>query len=156
MKTPTEIVELVDRLLDDHIYSEIADLLNGRGLHPGGAARSGRDQAAFDEKRVAYLAHTYGLRPRRERLRDRGMLTKAELANRLGIHESTVVHWARHGILKRHAYNGHAYLYEDPGPNPPTKHCSRWDRLADRAQAISAGLDDGASSRLNQTGRGAV
>jgi len=156
VKTRPEIVHLVDRLLDDHVYSEISGLLNGRGLHPGGAARSGRARAAFDEKRVAYLAHMYRLRSRRDRLRDRGMLTKAELANRLGIHESTLVCWARHGIVKRHAYNGHAYLYEDPGPNPPTKHCSRWHRLADRAQAISAGLDDGASTRSNQTERGVV
>ena len=32
------IVALVDQLLDDHVYVEIADLLNARGLHPGGSA----------------------------------------------------------------------------------------------------------------------
>jgi DNA invertase Pin-like site-specific DNA recombinase/DNA-binding CsgD family transcriptional regulator len=156
VKTPTELVELVDRLLDHHIYSEIADRLNERGLQPGGAARSGREHAVFDAKRVAYLAHTHGLRSRRDRLRDRGMLTKAELANRLGIHEHTVVPWAEHGIVKRHAYNGHAYLYEDPGSNPPTKHCSRWDRLADRALAISTRSDHETSTGSDRTGRGVV
>ena len=30
----------------------------------------------------------------------------------------------------------HAYLYEVPDPNLPSKHCSRWDRLADRAAAL--------------------
>jgi hypothetical protein len=136
VRTPPTIVALVDRLLDNHIYSEIAAILNEQGLHPGGAARPGRQDARFTEHRVAYIVHRYGLRSRYERLRERGMLTKRELAKRLGIHEGTVVPWAEHGIVKRHAYNGHFFLYEDPGLTPPTKHCSRWDRLVDRAAAI--------------------
>ena len=39
MKTPPPIVALVDQLLDDHIYAEIADMLNEKGLRPGGSAR---------------------------------------------------------------------------------------------------------------------
>ena len=34
--------------------------------------------------------HTYGLRSRYDRLRQRGMLNKKEMADRLGIHEQTV------------------------------------------------------------------
>ena len=138
VKTPSEFVTLVDQLLDDHVYSEIADLLNGQGLRPGGSARRGHQNARFTAKRVAYLVHAYGLRSRYDRLRDRGMLAKKEMADRLSIHEHTLVHWAKHGIVTRHAYNGHAYLYEDPGPNPPTKHCSRWNRLADRATVVQS------------------
>jgi DNA invertase Pin-like site-specific DNA recombinase len=134
--TPLKIVELVDKLLDDHIYSEIADLLNEQGLRPGGSARRGRSDARFTALRVAYLAHGYGLRSRYDRLRDRGMLTKREAAARFGIHEATLIRWAEHGIVTRHAYNAHAYLYEAPGPNPPSKQCSRWNRLVDRAVAI--------------------
>ena len=47
--TPPMIVALVDQLLDDHVYVEIADLLNARGLHPGGSARPpacGRESGA--------------------------------------------------------------------------------------------------------------
>ena len=58
------------------------------------------------------------------------------MAARLGIHESTLVRWAEYGIVTRHAYNAHAYLYEAPDPNLPAKHCSRWDRLADRAATL--------------------
>lgn len=141
VKTPTEIVELVDRLLDHHIYDEIADILNARGLRPGGAAWPGRDGDRFTAARVQYIVHTYGLRPRLERLRARGLLTKKELAGRLGIHVSTLSSWVRHGIIKAHAYNGHAWLYEEPSAHP-TKHCSRWDRLSDRA----------ATSRASQSG----
>jgi len=137
VKTSPTIVELVDKLLDDHIYSEIADLLNDKGLRPGGAARCGKQGARFTALRVAYLAHEYGLRSRYDRLRDRGMLTKEEMAGRLGIHVSTLVSWAEHGIVTRHAHNAHAYLYDDPGPNPPIKQCSRWNRLVDRAAVIT-------------------
>jgi len=136
VKTPPEIVKLVDELLDDYIYSEIAEQLNDRGLHPGGSARKGRHNARFDAQRVGYIVNAYGLRPRYDRLRDRGMLTKQELAERLGVHEHTVAAWAKHGIVIRHAHNGHHYLYEDPGLHPPTKHSSRWDLLADRTYVI--------------------
>lgn len=136
VKTQPKLVDLVDKLLDDHIYSEIADLLNERGLRPGGSARRGQADARFTALRVAYLVHRYGLRPRYERLQDRGMLTKEEAAASLGIHESTLNRWVEHGIVVRHAYNGYAYLYEPFGPNPPVKHSSRWDQLTDRAAAI--------------------
>lgn len=132
VKTPSEIVELVDKLLDDHMYNEIAEDLNARGLRPGGSAWPGRSGSRFTAARVQYIVHTYGLRLRRDRLRARGLLTKKELAGRLGIHESTLTSWVKHGIIKAHAYNGHAWLYEEPA-NPPAKHCSRWDRLSDRA-----------------------
>ena len=142
VKTPAEIVALVDQLLDKHIYAEIAALLNDQGLRPGGAARPGCHGARFTATRVAYLVHRYGLRSRYDRLRARGMLTKKELAARLGVHEHTLVQWAEHGIVTRQAYNGQAYLYEDPGPNPPTRHCSRWHPLAARAAVIRTNTTD--------------
>ncbi len=132
VRTPSEVVELVDRLLDDHVYDEISEILNARGVRPGGAARPGRSGARFTAKRVQYIVHTYGLRSRVERLRARGLLTKKELAARLGIHQSTLTTWAKHGIIQAYAYNGHAWLYEEPSTRP-IKHCSRWDRVSDRA-----------------------
>jgi hypothetical protein len=140
IQTPSEVVELVDKLLDDHTYSEIADILNEQGLHPGGSARPGRSDARFTALRVAYLVHEYNLRLRCDRLRDRGMLTKSEAAARLGIHEETVVRWAKYGLVTRHAYNGHAWLYELPDPNMPVKHSSRWDRLVDRSPAVKSAM----------------
>ena len=72
VKTPSEIVELVDRLLDDHLYAEIAEILNARGLRPGGSAWPGRRGTRFTALRVQYIVHTYGLRSRFDRLRARG------------------------------------------------------------------------------------
>jgi hypothetical protein len=120
-KTPPNIVRLIDKLLDDHTYPEIADILNAQRMQPGGSARRGRGDARFTSKRVGYIAHEYGLRSRYERLRERGMLTRTEAATLLGIHEITLVSWAKHGIVKRHPFNAHANLYEVPGPNKPVK-----------------------------------
>jgi DNA invertase Pin-like site-specific DNA recombinase len=135
VKTSPEVVELVDTLLDNYTYPEIADILNMRGIRPGGSVRRGRSDARFTALRVAYLAHEYALRARYDRLRARGMLTRQEAASRLGICESTLIRWVEHGLVARHAYNAHAYLYEASGSNPPVKHCSRWDRLIDRVAA---------------------
>jgi DNA invertase Pin-like site-specific DNA recombinase len=147
VKTSPEIVELIDRLVDDHLDDQIAEILNARGMQPGGAAWPGRDGAQFTGARVRYIVHTYGLRSRRDRLRARGLLTKKELAARLGIHEATLTRWVSHGIIKARPYNGHAWLYEEP-PEQPKKHCSRWDRLADRAAVIRASRDRDQRPRL--------
>ena len=150
IKTPPEAVALVDELLDNHIYGDIAEEFNARGVRPGAAAAPGHEEERFCAKRVAYIVRAYGLRSRYDRLRDRGMLTKNEMADRLGIHEQTLVSWAKHGIVNRHAYNAHAFLYEDPGPEPPAKHCSRWDRLANRPRVNHAGKAAGQESSPRQ------
>lgn len=152
VKTKPAIVELVDKLLDDHVYADIARILNEQGLNPGGSARRDRKDDRFTTKRVAYLANEYKLRPRYDRLRARGMLTRKELADRLRIHECTVVQCAKHGIVIGHPYNGHFSLFEDPGSNPPVKHCSRWDRLAGRAVAIQGENDVGSNHSHVTTG----
>jgi len=152
VRTQPKIVALVDQLLDDHIYSEIAHILNEQGLRPGGSARPGRRDARFTALRVAYLIHEYRLRSRYDRLRERGLLTSKEAAATLGIHEATLLAWVKHGMVRRHAYNAHAYLYERPGPNGPVKHCSRWDQLVDRAAAGTAE----ASKPAHQIGGGVV
>jgi hypothetical protein len=149
IRTPPRLVEMVDKLLDTHIYSEIADIFNKQGHRPGGSARPGHRDARFTALRVSYLVHEYNLRSRYDRLRARGMLTKSEAAARLGIHEATLVRWAEYDLVKRHAYNAHAWLYELPDPKLLGKHCSRWDRLVDRATALN-------SKRSNQIERGAV
>jgi DNA invertase Pin-like site-specific DNA recombinase len=139
VKTQPKIIELIDSLLNDHTDPEIADRLNEQGLRPGGSVRPGCSDLVFTPLRVGYLVHRYGLRSRYDRLRDRGMLTAQEAAARLGIHEATLVTWARHRLVVRHAYNAHAFLYELPQPLPPIKHSSRWDRLADRVAAVRNG-----------------
>jgi len=138
IKTSPEIVKLVDELLDDYTCSEIAEILNEKGLRPGFSVRKGRANNTFTVKKVNYLVHQYNLRMRRDRLRDKGYLNAKEMAEMLGIHQLTVVAWAKAGILKRHAYNGHFFLYEPPDENTPKKQCSRWNTLADRVLKMNA------------------
>ncbi|MBP0640208.1 recombinase family protein, partial [Cupriavidus sp. AcVe19-6a] len=146
VKTRPEVLELIDNLLDSHTCSQIADILNEQAIRPGGSIRPGKADLRFTALRVSYLAQRNGLRCRFDRLRDRGMLTKPEAAARLGIHESTLLRWMEHGLVTRHAYNDHAYLYEVPTSSPPVKHSSRWDRLIDRAAAVSVTTESKSST----------
>jgi len=133
VKTPRELVEAIDTLLDDHVYDEIAEILNERGIRPGGSAWTGRGDRSFTRQRVQYVVHAYHLRSRHDRLRERGMRTAAEMAQHLGISVCTLARWAEHGLVTRHAYNGHSFLYEVPAGAPPVKAPSRWSTLSDRA-----------------------
>jgi DNA invertase Pin-like site-specific DNA recombinase len=137
VKATPELIALVDKFLDELTYPEIAERLNARGLRPGGSVRLGKAEARFTALRVSYLVNAYGLRPRYERLRARGLLTKQEAAARLKIHAATLISWAKHGMVTRYAYNAHAYLYDLSDPKSLAKHCSRWDRLVDRAAGKS-------------------
>jgi DNA invertase Pin-like site-specific DNA recombinase len=135
VKTNPAIIELIDKLLDDHIFSEIAEILNDQGYRPGSVARRDKRDARFTTKRVNYLVRQYKLRPRYDRLRERGMLTSREAAVRLNVHEHTLSRWAEHGLVTAHAYNGHYYLYELPDSDLPQKQSSRWNQLVDRVAA---------------------
>src|SRR5580693_3690319 len=94
----------------------------------GPQARSDPDTLTRASRRCESLnlAKMYKLRPRFDRLRDRGLLTQREAATRLKIRELTLVAWANAGIIARYAYEAQAYLY-DMASKLPAKHSSRWD-----------------------------
>ncbi len=106
-KTNPEIVQEIDRLLDDHTQQEVADLLNDKGLTPT------RSQS-FTASKVANLRYAHKLKSRYRRLRDRGYLTTRELANKLHVGWMTIRQWGRHGLLRAHRYGDRLRLYEDP------------------------------------------
>ena len=71
---------------------------------------------------MARLARTYHLKPRYDRLRERGMLTQHEMANALQVTPHTVKIWLRRGLLRGHAYSDkNECLYEPPGDERPRK-----------------------------------
>lgn len=114
----------VDRLLDEHSYEAIANILNARGLVSGYGK-------PFRGRMIARLAIEYRLKSRFDRLRERGMLTLDEMAERLGISTRHVKIWRAAGLLHAHLCNDkNEYLYEDPGPNPPRS--ARGVRLSKR------------------------
>ena len=114
-KTAREVVEEVDRLLDHYTDQEVAEQLNAQGL------RSGTGQQ-FSRLIVRDVRLTYGLTDRFTRLRRSGLLTRVEMAQRLGVSLSTVKNWRCRGLLPCQLANDRGeYLYEPPGANPPVK-----------------------------------
>jgi hypothetical protein len=82
---------------------------------------------------VARVRDHYHLKPRYERLRERGLLTLEEVARTLGVSTATAKQWRLAGLLRAHAYNDkNQYVYEPPGPVAPTRYgwkgLTRWKR----------------------------
>jgi len=68
------------------------------------------------------LRREYQLKPRYDRLREKGLLTLEEMSARLDISPQCVITWRNHGLLRGYPVNDRDdWLYEDPGPNPPRK-----------------------------------
>jgi hypothetical protein len=125
-QTSPEVVAEIDRLLADYTDVQIARVLTERGF------RSGTGKPV-DIMMVARVRDHYHLPGRYERLRERGLLTLAEVASALHISTATAKHWRRAGLLRAHAYNDkNQYLYEPPGADAPARYAakgiSRWDR----------------------------
>ena len=105
-KTDPEVVAQIDHLLDTLTEGQIACELNRRGYRSGTGA-------AFSLRIVWKIRRTYQLKTRYDRLREAGMLSLGELANRLGVCTATINRWRRHGLLRAHAYNDkNQHLYE--------------------------------------------
>ncbi len=115
-RTPPEILAAIDELLDQHTSGETAVILNQRGLHSGTGE-------PFHQKMLDQIIRAYRLRSRRQRLRDTGMLTLAEIAKAHGVANNTIKKWRRAGIVSAQRYNDKGeYLYHPPDPaNPPDR-----------------------------------
>jgi hypothetical protein len=125
-RTNPEVVAEIDRLLEEYTDIEIARALNERGFH----SKAGKP---VDIMMVARVREQYELKPRYERLRERGLLTLDEVAHVLGISMATAKQWRLAGLLRAHAYNDkNQYLYERPGPDAPARYTwkgiTRWIR----------------------------
>jgi hypothetical protein len=113
--TPAEVVREIDRLMDGHTDKEIVGILNGRGTRSG-------EGKTFSRRIIARLRRDYQLRPRYDRLREKGLLTIEEISERLKVPSLRVRIWRQHGLLKAYPANDKdAWLYEDPGPDPPRR-----------------------------------
>lgn len=104
---------MVDELLNDHTYSEIATILGNRGFKSGQSHR-------IDGRIVAGITHSYRLKTRYSRLRVSGKLTADEVAILLNVTVATVRRWGKKGTIKTYPYNDrNGRLYEHPGVNSP-------------------------------------
>jgi len=114
-KNPAYIVAEVDRLLDDYTHGQIAAILSHKGMHTV-------DGKPLTRLNIRYIQETYGLASRYDRLRNRGMLTMAEIGERLNIAPATVKGWNQAGFLMSHPYNDkNECLFEPPGDDAPVR-----------------------------------
>ena len=114
-KNPAYIVAEVDRLLEDYTHREIAAILTHKGMHTV-------DGRPLTRTSIRYIQEAYGLVSRYDRLRNRGMLTMAEVGKRLNIAPATVKGWNQAGLLTSHLYNDkNECLFEPPGQDAPVK-----------------------------------
>jgi DNA invertase Pin-like site-specific DNA recombinase len=110
--TPAAVIDEIDRLLNDHTVLKIATIMNERGVKSGGGA-------SFNSRLVTRLACTYDLKPRYDRLRERGLLTLQEMADSLQVTTTTIKRWLQRGLLRGHPYSDkNECLYEPPGNQP--------------------------------------
>lgn len=118
--TPPEVVEAIDTLLEDHCQGEIAEILVQRGLRTGYGK-------PFTLQRVQRVCRDHGLKPRYRRLRERGLLTYGELAERLGVSPATLRVWRRRNLLSGIPWNDrNECLFEMPD-NPPVKYKHKFE-----------------------------
>jgi len=127
-KLDPAVVAEVDRLLDDHTDSEIADTLHAAGYEPPVGER-------FSIWMVWKIRKAHQLESRFDRLRRQGMLTLDEMAERLDVHPQTVKDRAARGQLASVAYNDKGErLYAPPVP-PTSTPCAKCGKpIAERAE----------------------
>jgi hypothetical protein len=129
------VIQEIDRLLDDYTEEETAPMLNAEGF------RSGTGQP-FRRSLVFRLRKTYKPVDRFTRLRNAGVLTLVEMAQRLNLCSRTVKDWRDLGLLRAHRYNDRGEcLYELPGPDLPRK--GVWGLRKYRAGEVSSNRAEG-------------
>lgn len=79
-QTPKPVIEQIDALLEDHTDGQAATILNEQGVSTGTGGR-------FDGHAIDWVRRRWGLKSLRERLRDKGMMSVAEMARHLGMRE---------------------------------------------------------------------
>jgi len=103
----------IDQLLDHYNHGEIANILNSKGYRTGPGVN-------FDGAAVCRIRRSYSLKSRYQRLRDRGLLTLSEIAEKLRVSDNTIRRWQERGLIQAYVYDDHNNrLYEDPGPIGP-------------------------------------
>jgi len=114
-KTPTEVIEAMDQLLDEYTTGQISEILNKRSFSPGRGEK-------FTPRSVYQICRDYSLKTRKERLLEKGFLTFEEMAERMNVSAGTIKVWRRHGMLKAYPYNNkNECLFEPPAEGSPTK-----------------------------------
>lgn len=108
-QTKPELLQEIDRLLDQFTLGQVAVELNQRGWRTS-------LQRPFSAQRINGLCRYRGLKGRQQRLQDRGLLDSHAIAQLVGTKPTLVDYWREQGLLKGVPLNDkHEYMYERPG-----------------------------------------
>ena len=114
-KTPDDVIEMIDQLLDDHTCAPIADILNTRQAPHGGIA------SPWTGDHVARYCHERGLRSHYQRLRDTGLLTLDEIAQQLTAHTQSIKRWHKLGLITGQQADDRGIFLYHRGQARPTR-----------------------------------
>ncbi len=112
-QTPQATIDLIDQLLDEHTYREVAGILTQRGITSG-------EGNAFTTVRLRAHCDRYRLRSHYQRLRETGLLTLDEIARELGAHPSSIKRWYRLGLITGRLADDRGTCLYHPGQARPT------------------------------------
>ncbi|MFQ5530281.1 MAG: recombinase family protein [Gemmatimonadota bacterium] len=112
--TPDSTLRQIDALLEEHTDSEVATILNERGLKTGADGR-------FSAERIRWFRFAKGFKSLKQRLLDKGWLTTQQYADKLGVHYATIKAWRDKGLIHARMCNDRGQWLFDPRDNhPPT------------------------------------
>lgn len=130
-KATSEVIEVIDKLLENHTDGEIAKKLNEQCLISGWGK-------AFTPKIILRLKRNYNLKSFYERLRSRGLLNAEEMGKILDIKPSVVKSWRQKGILTGVPYTDRPdFLYENIGDKLPVKGTRKCQRISGKLKVIT-------------------
>lgn len=110
-KTRDEIIRKVDELTENHIPSEIADILNQKGY-------SLWNGNMFTHKSIRYIIRVYKIKRRYERLREKGYLTLKEKMLETDFSQEQIMQMRNERKIVFHkASERNEYLYESQDMN---------------------------------------
>jgi DNA invertase Pin-like site-specific DNA recombinase len=113
-RTPSTVIERIERLAPDHTNAQIAEQLNAAGMRTSSGV-------PFDEKAIRWLRWRYRIMTGPEQLLRDGEVTVAQLAERLGVAHSVIYAWISTGKLA--ARRGPAKRLYIPLPREVEKQC---------------------------------
>ena len=110
--THEDVRRELDAMLDEYTDAQVANRLNERGLRTGAGD-------AFDAEAVQWVRFSHKLMSLKERLLASGMLTRKQLAAKLGVNRTTIGNWRRQGRLEGRICNDLGeWLFWPPGVPP--------------------------------------
>ena len=111
-QTPQATIDLIDQLLDEHTYRQVAGILTQQGITSG-------EGNTFTAGRLRAHCDRYRLRSHYQRLHETGLLTLNEIADDLGAHPQSIKRWYRLGLITGRLADDRGTCLYHPGQARP-------------------------------------